>query len=1118
MMEFVTMQVYSSYSLLNSTIRIREYVEYGKQLGYTTLALTDKEVLHAAIEFYEECLKQRIRPIIGMELELKGLIYTDQMFPILLYAKNKEGYSALMKLSTMKQAHVENKQLIHLIQESAQHLKVLIPSEGAEWLRVIKNEPADIHEQYLQTVSNVFKQVEVALGIDEKQIEDASKNAFLKAWANPKRKVVAHKSAYYLRPDDDYSWRVVQAVDKGLRVDQAQVEMTGIYYLHRREAVEQLYQNEHAHMYMQQLEDFVKDLHVEIPLHQVLLPKFTIPASYSDAATYLAFLCNQSMIEKGLNNKAYTKRLEMELDVIHQMGFDDYFLIVWDLMQFAHQQQIQTGPGRGSAAGSLVSYLLNITKVDPIRFGLLFERFLNKERYTMPDIDLDFPDNKREKILEYVQEKYGEEYVAQIATFGTLAAKQSLRDVGRVMGLSVAEMNQWSQAVPNRLNITLEEAFKESHTLKELVEKTPRNTLLFDTAKRIEGLPRHLSTHAAGVVISHQPLVTYTPLVHRGDTLPITQYTMKDVEKIGLLKMDFLGLKNLTILHDAVQYVAKLTGKALHVDRIPLQDQPTLELFQAAQTNGIFQFESDGIRQVLKKVLPTSLEDIASVNALFRPGPMEQIDHFAKRKHGKEAIYYIHDTLKPILDMTYGIMVYQEQVMQVTSTMAGFTLGEADILRRAIGKKNHAEIERQKEKFIDGAVKKGYASSIATQVYQYIEKFANYGFNRSHAFAYSLLAYQLAYIKVHYPIAFFAALMNSTQPMSKKLQDYIIEAKNRGVLVLAPSVQKSIEEYSVSEEGIRIGLSAIKGLRKDCILALLQTRYQHGKFKDFFDLGFRLGKKHCKKEALEALIYSGACDEFGETRASLVHHIDTLIETVHFSGDSLSLLDEADEMMPKFERIEEWDILKKIDDEIAVLGYSLSGHPTEEFSLVYQSGQLQRTAEVYEKAPIQTVGILKNVKKIQTKKGQRMAFAQLQDSAGRIELTIFPAQYAKAHDILQNGQYVYVSGRTERNRMNEWTLQVNSIEPIEQFRKRQSTMQRPQKCYIRIDARHSSAEVRDRLKQLLQRFQGDVPVYFVVGDDKKVFQPSDIARIAPSQACIFEVEKLLGEDTIKIID
>ena len=492
------------------------------------------------------------------------------------------------------------------------------------------------------------------------------------------------------------------------------------------------------------------------------------------------------------------------------MGFDDYFLIVWDIMKYAHEAGIQTGPGRGSAAGSLVSYLLNITKVDPIEYQLLFERFLNPERYTMPDIDLDFPDNRREDILDYVRRKYGDNHVAQIATFGTFGSKQALRDVCRVLGLTTVQAGEWSKAVPNQLGINLKSAYEQSKSLQALVSRSPKNQLIFETACRIEGLPRHLSTHAAGVVLYDKPLTDVIPLMYKEQQLPITQYTMKYVEQIGLLKMDFLGLTNLSILHDSIELTKSIYQHEIILNEIPLDDEKTLELFQEADTNGIFQFESDGIRRVLKKLRPTNLEDIAAVNALYRPGPMEQIDTFIKRKHGQEVVKYPHPILESILQSTYGVMVYQEQVMQVTSQMAGFTLGQADILRRAIGKKDAKVIETEKAHFIEGAIEKGIDVASATEVYQYIERFANYGFNRSHAFAYSLLAYQLAYFKTHYPRAFYTAILRFVGDRSPKLQTYFIEAKQRGISIKNPSINTSLEEYNATVDGIFIGLNAIK--------------------------------------------------------------------------------------------------------------------------------------------------------------------------------------------------------------------------------------------------------------------------------------------------------------------
>ena len=832
-MTFTILQVTSGYSLLKSTIDLYKYVMTAKTLGYKKLALTDEGVLHGAIEFYNLCRSQTIEPIIGCVFQYKQWRNAEVLSSMIVYAKDEIGYQILIELSTLYQkSKVVTRVMEQKMKEGSKHLQFVFPQENSEWALECSNGEVAFQRWLFEAEERYFSTI--YLGIESNQPLSISLEQ-LEEWGQDfSMKLLPFVKSFYLKAEDDFSYRVLKAIGDGEKLSTTQAEVSGQYYLQDEKALTKQWTALLEGKLVRQLTEFVDSLKWKLPKHELLLPKFQTPDGKT-SQEYLVEICEQSLEEKDLMNDHYHARLKYELSIIHQMGFDDYFLIVWDIMKYAHEAGIQTGPGRGSAAGSLVSYLLNITKVDPIEYQLLFERFLNPERYTMPDIDLDFPDNRREDILEYVRRKYGDNHVAQIATFGTFGSKQALRDVCRVLGLTTVQAGEWSKAVPNQLGVSLKSAYEQSKNLQALVSKSPKNQLIFETACRIEGLPRHLSTHAAGVVLYDKPLTEVIPLMDKEQQLPITQYTMKYVEQIGLLKMDFLGLTNLSILHDSIELTKKIYQQDISLNEIPLDDEKTLELFQEADTNGIFQFESDGIRRVLKKLKPTNLEDIAAVNALYRPGPMEQIDTFIKRKHGQEVVKYPHPILESILQSTYGVMVYQEQVMQVTSQMAGFTLGQADILRRAIGKKDGKVIETEKAHFIEGAIEKGIDVASASEVYHYIERFANYGFNRSHAFAYSLLAYQLAYFKTHYPRAFYTAILRYVGDRSPKLQTYFIEAKQRGIVIKNPSINTSLEDYDATVDGIFIGLNAIKGLRRDFIQEILTQRKQHGPFIDFMD-------------------------------------------------------------------------------------------------------------------------------------------------------------------------------------------------------------------------------------------------------------------------------------------
>ena len=1111
-MTFTILQVTSGYSLLRSTIDLYKYVMTAKKLGYQKLALTDEGVLHGAIEFYNLCRSQNIEPIIGCVFQYKQWRNAEVLSPMIVYAKDEIGYQSLIELSTQyQQTKLVSKDMEKIIKESSEHIQIVFPQENSEWALECSNGEVAFQRWLFEAEERYFPNIH--LGIESNQILPIPLEE-LEVWGQDfSMKLLPFVKTFYLKAEDDFSYRVLKAIGDGETLSTTQAEVSGQYYLQDEKTLTQQWSTILDGKLVHQLQAFVDSIKWELPKNELLLPKFQTPEGKS-SQEYLQEICQQSLKDKELVKDEYQSRLNYELSIIHQMGFDDYFLIVWDIMKYAHEAGIQTGPGRGSAAGSLVSYLLNITKVDPIEYQLLFERFLNPERYTMPDIDLDFPDNRREAILEYVRRKYGENHVAQIATFGTFGSKQALRDVCRVLGLTTVQAGEWSKAIPNQLGINLKTAYEQSKSLQTLVSRSPKNQLIFETACRIEGLPRHLSTHAAGVVLYDKPLTDVIPLIYKDQQMPITQYTMKYVEQIGLLKMDFLGLTNLSILHDSIELTKSIYQHEIILNEIPLDDEKTLELFQMADTNGIFQFESDGIRRVLKKLRPTNLEDIAAVNALYRPGPMEQIDTFIKRKHGQEVVKYPHPILESILQSTYGVMVYQEQVMQVTSQMAGFTLGQADILRRAIGKKDGKVIETEKAHFIEGAIGKGIDIESATEVYQYIERFVNYGFNRSHAFAYSLLAYQLAYFKAHYPRAFYTAILRFVGDRSPKLQTYFIEAKQRGISIKNPSINTSVGEYTATIDGIFIGLNAIKGLRRDFIQEILIQRKQNGPFIDFMDFAFRIGKRFCKKEALEALIDAGAFDELGKNRATLRATIDAVIESVKFHGSNLSL-ELNEEMYPKYFEEEDSNIIEKIEREIAVLGFPVSAFPTEPYEILYKEQKAEKVSNIYESKPVSVLGLLKNIRKTRTKKGEPMAFGTIQDETGEMEFVVFSEVYPIVFSMLEENQLVLLKGKTRKNLQSKWQVQVQQV--LSLFEIEGLAQAASIKCYIKITENLQNKEVFDQIRNVIINNPGDTTVLLYIESKEQVLKMNFNSGIVVDAETLKAFSNIVGEENVKII-
>ena len=1111
-MTFTILQVTSGYSLLRSTIDLYKYVMTAKKLGYQKLALTDEGVLHGAIEFYNLCRSQNIEPIIGCVFQYKQWRNAEVLSPMIVYAKDEIGYQSLIELSTQyQQTKLVSKNMEKIIKESSEHIQIVFPQENSEWALECSNGEVAFQRWLFEAEERYFPNIH--LGIESNQILPIPLEE-LEAWGQEfSMKLLPFVKTFYLKAEDDFSYRVLKAIGDGETLSTTQAEVSGQYYLQDEKTLTQQSSTILEGKLVRQLEEFVDSLKWKLPKHELLLPKFQTPEGKT-SQKYLQEICQQSLKDKELVKDEYQSRLNYELSIIHQMGFDDYFLIVWDIMKYAHEAGIQTGPGRGSAAGSLVSYLLNITKVDPIEYQLLFERFLNPERYTMPDIDLDFPDNRREDILDYVRRKYGENHVAQIATFGTFGSKQALRDVCRVLGLTTVQAGEWSKAIPNQLGINLKTAYEQSKNLQTLVSRSPKNQLIFETACRIEGLPRHLSTHAAGVVLYDKPLTDVIPLIYKDQQMPITQYTMKYVEQIGLLKMDFLGLTNLSILHDSIELTKSIYQHEIILNEIPLDDEKTLELFQMADTNGIFQFESDGIRRVLKKLRPTNLEDIAAVNALYRPGPMEQIDTFIKRKHGQEVVKYPHPILESILQSTYGVMVYQEQVMQVTSQMAGFTLGQADILRRAIGKKDAKVIETEKAHFIEGAIGKGIDVASATEVYQYIERFANYGFNRSHAFAYSLLAYQLAYFKAHYPRAFYTAILRFVGDRSPKLQTYFIEAKQRGISIKNPSINTSVDDYTATIDGIFIGLNAIKGLRRDFIQEILKQRKQNGPFIDFMDFAFRIGKRYCKKEVLEALIDAGAFDELGKNRATLRATIDAVIESVKFHGSNIAL-ELNEEMYPKYFEEEDSNIIEKIEREIAVLGFPVSAFPTEPYEILYKEQKAEKISNIYESKPVSVLGLLKNIRKTRTKKGEPMAFGTIQDETGEMEFVVFSEVYPIVFSMLEENELVLLKGKTRKNLQSKWQVQVQQV--LSLFEVEGLAQAASIKCYIKITENLQNKEVFDQIRNVIINNPGDTTVLLYIESKDQVLKMNFNSGIVVDAETLKAFSNIVGEENVKII-
>lgn len=1056
----------SSYSLLQSTIKIPQYVQLAKKMGYKHLGITDRNNLYGALEFVKACQKEQINPVIGLLLEYYSQ-QTQKEHEIFLFAKNNQGYKKLMHLSSQKMSGTQ----VLLEESSLTDLFAILPVENE--LTKLRLGDEKIAENRVTELQETIGEDQLFYGVAYQEVLADEMNEWMQQQGV---QAAAYQLIDSLYPEEAFSVKVMHHIREGEQIENLQQEMQEITSFKSLEAAEKkaAWYETNAPQALQKTEMIAENCQAQIPLHQKLLPHYPIKGNKS-ASQYLKELCETKLPQRIAKVDArYQERLDYELSVIHKMGFDDYFLIVWDVMDFLHENKIVTGAGRGSAAGSLTAYVLSITDVDPIKYDLLFERFLNPERNTMPDIDLDIPDNKRGEVLQYVKQKYGQNHAAQIATFGTMAAKMVLRDTCRVFGLSQSEANRWSNAIPKQMKITLEEAYDQSKALRELANMNERNKQLFQAAKTLEGLPRHVSTHAAGVVISDQDLLDLVPLQEGSEGIWLTQFTMNDVEETGLLKIDFLGLRNLSIIADTLQSIQKITKQNISQKDIPLDDKKTLRLFQKGDTTGVFQFESAGIRNVLRRLIPETIEDVAAVNALYRPGPMQNIDTFIKRKHGQEKIDYLDPSLAPILENTYGVIVYQEQIMQIASQMAGFTLGQADILRRAISKKKKSVLDKQRRYFIEGAQNKGFTKEKANQIYDYIERFADYGFNRSHAFAYSFVAFQMAYLKVHYPAPFYKALLRSVLHTPKKLKEYLSDAKNAGVKVLNPSINQSAYSFYLNSlQEIRFGLGSIKGIRRDFIYDILAERRENGNYASLNQFLTRMNQynsKWLKEENIRPLIAIGAFDELEENRRQAISQLEGKIQNVVYSGGSLDLLDM---MALKNEALTDFSLEEKLNLEEQYLGIYLSGHPVEQFEKIKQRKKVTDISELVENTTVNLLIYGTEIREIRTKKGEQMAFLEGNDPTDETSVTIFPRLYRKVRNQLEENQVYYIEGKVEKNKYND-QLQVIANQVV--VAKTLADTIADKTAYLKIPAAADQKQLVASLHAVIKQFRGNVPI------------------------------------------
>jgi len=1042
---FVHLHLHSQYSLLDGAIRFEELFKLAKTYGMDSLALTDHGNMFGVIEFYQTAIKHGIKPIVGCEVyvapgsrfEKKAVEGVEGAYHLTLLVKNRIGYFNLIKLVSF--AYLEgfyykprvDKILLNQYHEGLIALsgcmkgEIAVHADRGEMKRALQSA-----EEY----SKIFDQRRFFIEIQNNGVENQLllNNRLLEIGHQLSLPIVATNDCHYLHRGDVRAHEVLLCIQTGKSLhDSDRMKFSSDqFYFKSPQEMSDLFRN--TPEAITHTLEIAEQCNLELRFEEKHIPKISVPPGES-LDSYLDKLSREGLErrlalhqgEKDFEERSlrYRKRLADELKIIKSMGYSGYFLIVEDFIHFARQRRIPVGPGRGSAAGSLVAYALNITDLDPIEYDLIFERFLNPGRKSsMPDVDVDFCMEGRDEVIQYVADKYGKENVAQIITFGKMQARAVLRDVGRVMDIPYAEVDRVAKLIPSTpLNITLEEALKQEPQLKELIKKDSKIESLFNIAKSLEGLTRHASTHAAGVVISNKSLMEYLPLYRGQNGEVMTQYPMKEVETIGLVKFDFLGLKTLTVINHTVQLIEKEKGIKIELSQIPLDDSETFALLGSGSTLGIFQLESSGMRELLIKLKPESFREIIALVALYRPGPLKSgmVEDFIKRKQGQGQIRYELPELKEILKDTYGVIVYQEQVMRVASSLANFSLEDADILRRAMSKKDPKEMEMQKDKFLEGARKKRIHLTKAERIFDLMFKFAGYGFNKSHSAAYALIAYQTAFLKAHYPIEFMAASLTSEVQNADKILKYISECREMSIDILPPDINESYKHFTVVGNKIRFGLAAVKNVGEAAIDAILTEREERGKFQTLFDFCKRVDLRKVNRRVIESLIKCGAFDFFKVYRSQMLALLEDILEHSQSVQKKMAeaqlnmltpILKETEESFPE---IEEFPESQLITFEKETIGFYISRHPLSRYQeeiKKYTDEDTSTLSRLQNGAEIRICGLVGSLKEIITKKGDRMAFLTLEDMKGFVEVILFPEVYKAALPCLRGGDPLFVRG------------------------------------------------------------------------------------------------------------
>ncbi|MCR5175589.1 MAG: DNA polymerase III subunit alpha [Anaerovibrio sp.] len=1127
--QFAHLHVHTEYSLLDGANRIKPLVKQARELGMKHLAITDHGSMFGVIDFYKAAKNEGINPVIGCEVyiaprdrrenyEVDGTRY----YHLILLAENNVGYRNLVQL--VSKANIEgmyykpriDKELLRQHSEGIICLSACIAGEVPAWILRGNMERAEIAlKEYLEIFGkeNYFIEIQNH-GMPE---ESQANKGLIELAHKYDIGLVATNDAHYLTREASEFHDILLCIQMAKTVDDpARMRFSSDeYYLKSPEEMAGLFGD-----YPEAISNTVRiaeRCHVEFDFESRHLPNFPLPEGMTDEQ-YLRSLCEENLSSHyPEETKEVRDRLEYELGVIHTMGFDSYFLIVWDFINYARGENIPVGPGRGSAAGSIVAYLLGITDIDPLKYSLLFERFLNPERVTMPDIDVDFCYVRREEVIEYVKRRYGEDHVAQIVTFGTLAAKGAIRDVGRALNMSFSDVSKVTQLIPNELGITIRKAIDNTKELKALYEDSQEVHRLLDFAMGVEGLPRHSSTHAAGIVIARNPLTDYLPVMVSEGTL-VTQYDKDHVEELGLLKMDFLGLRTLTVLDDAIKNIRDNKGVDVDLRHIPLVDKKTSDLLCRGDTSAVFQMESSGMTNIIKELKPEGFTDLIPLVALYRPGPLGSgmVEDFIDGRHGTKKVHYMHPLLEPILKETFGVVLYQEQVMQIVQVLAGFSLGQADLLRRAMGKKKAAILMAQKENFLKGCEENGIDGELANKIFDLLTHFADYGFNKSHSAAYAYVAWQTAYLKANYSEEFMAAMLTSVMDTTDKVSVYIEQCHRMGIEVLPPDINVSSVNFSVDGSAIRFGLAAVKNVGEAALKNLVDERNNGGPFTSLMDFCTRVDMRTINKRVIESLIKCGAFDSIGARRSQL---LDVLPQTVDAAAvvqkdkatGQLGLFDDeeiSDVSEVKLRDIPEVDQRTMLMWEKEITGFYITGHPLDEYADVIKGfigiGNVI-AGKIKNGKTVKIGGMITSAKRIATKKGDTMCFLTAEDFSHSIEVVVFPKVFYSSINYLEPDSAVMIAGKV--NYTDEGVkLLADRICLLEDYKP---------DVYLAISPAHDNEAVYKAVKNVLTTHHGDHVVYVYYPEQKKMIKTEQSMWIDGSEEAFSLLKEILGDDSVK---